>query len=477
MQIALPSSGQAKYRTKTQASFLSKALLGLILLFLALFLSVLSVFLPWVLAVGFGLAFVYPVIVWRFPWIGAALTLLIVFLAPDVKWADLVTGATFVVYFTKYILEKKSSFNLPDKFTPRLYLVWMASVLLSLIVGYLYFHNSISFIYRDGRPFFYWLWIPVFVWLLSKENWRVEKLSYIFVFLGVIIATVAIIQWLFGIQIVSSGRVGALETGGAYNVGETRVQLHGYVFVTGLLIWATTALVFKPKKFLFLLPLIGISVLAIYVNYGRALWFWTAFAFALTLFYLPKKRTLVFALIASPFLVIALGMMQKHIPEKLDAAVERILSIQDEGKERSSYGLRRLENSQAVDRILDNPFFGVGLGGEYRGWLSEIRKFEEHTRYVHNGYIFIALKTGVLSLVLLCVLFLSIWIRSVRIFSARSDSPQSSFIVASIVCFPAYAGLSLTQPEIANPYGVIFLSVITVAMYSVVARQNVRKAC
>lgn len=477
MQIALPSSGQIKYRKKIQASFLSKALLGLILLFLALFLSVLSVFLPWVLAVGFGLAFVYPVIVWRFPWIGAALTLLIVFLAPDVKWADLVTGATFAVYFTKYILEKKSRFNLPDKFTPRLYLVWMAFVLLALIVGYLYFHNSISFIYRDGRPFFYWLWIPVFIWLLSKESWRVNKLSYIFIFLGAVIATVAIIQWLFGIQIVSSGRVGTLETGGAYNVGETRVQLHGYVFVTGLLVWATTALVFKPKNFLFLLPLIGISVLAIYVNYGRALWFWTAVAFALTLFYLPKKRALIFALIASPFLMMGLGMMQKYAPEKLDAAVERILSIQDEGKERSSYGLRKLENNQAVDRILDNPFFGVGLGGEYRGWLSEIRKFEEHTRYVHNGYIFIALKTGVLSLVLLCVLLLSIWVRSVRIFSARSDPPQSSFIVASIACFPAYAGLSLTQPEIANPYGVIFLSVITVAMYSVIVRQNVRTAC
>jgi hypothetical protein len=89
----------------------------------------------------------------------------------------------------------------------------------------------------------------------------------------------------------------------------------------------------------------------------------------------------------------ALGLASLSMlrPEVIDAAVNRIASVADEGAIRTSGGWRRLENEASAARIAQSPLFGIGLGGEYRPWLSEIRNFSEHTRYVHNGYVFIAL--------------------------------------------------------------------------------------
>lgn len=477
MQLSFRSSSSAVQRVRLPRGILSKLAIGAFIVFIGLFLGVLSVFLPWVISVGFGLAVVFPVVLWNFPWVGVALTLSVVFIAPDVKWADLATGVALVIYLAKYVLDGGRGLRLQEKRLSGLFVIWLGVIALSVLAGYFYFGNSISYIYRDSRPFLYWLWVPVIAWLLEKEDWRLDRLKSLFVFLGVLIASVALVQWVFGIQIVTSGRVGALETGGAYNVGETRVQMHGYVFVMGVFIWAICSLVLNPRGFALFLPLLLVSGLAIYVNYGRALWFWTAVAVFLAAFYLPKKRIFILSLFAFPFLVIAFGAVNKYAPQKVDAAVERMLSVQDEGGERSSYGLRRLENRQALQQIYSNPLFGVGLGGEYRGWLSEIRNFEEHTRYVHNGYIFIALKTGVVSLALMCGFLALVWLKSARSFSARAGDPQSPFVIASIACFPACAGLSMTQPEIANPYGVFFLAVIVLSMYSVGMRKEEAKNC
>lgn len=477
MQLSFRSSSTAVQRLRLTQGILSKLAIGAFIVFIGLFLGVLSVFLPWVISVGFGLAVVFPLVLWNFPWVGVALTLSVVFIAPDVKWADLATGVALVIYLAKYVLDGGRGLRLQEKRLSGLFVIWLGVIAFSVLAGYFYFGNSISFIYRDSRPFLYWLWVPVIAWLLEKEDWRLDRLKSLFVFLGVLIASVALVQWVFGIQIVTSGRVGALETGGAYNVGETRVQMHGYVFVMGVFIWAICSLVLNPRRFILFLPLLLVSGLAIYVNYGRALWFWTAVAVFLAALYLPKKRIFILSLFAFPFLMMAFGAVNKYAPQKVDAAVERMLSVQDEGGERSSYGLRRLENRQALQQIYSNPLFGVGLGGEYRGWLSEIRNFEEHTRYVHNGYIFIALKTGVVSLALMCGFLALVWVKSARSFSARAGDPQSPFVIASIACFPACAGLSMTQPEIANPYGVFFLAVIVLSMYSVGMRKEEAKNC
>lgn len=477
MQISVTSNRGAIQRVRLPKGAFFKAAVGAFVIFVGLFLGVLSVFLPWVISVGFGLAVVFPLVLWNFPWLGVGLTLSIVFIAPDVKWADLATGVALLVYLAKYILDGGGGLRLQEKRLAWMFVIWLGIIGFSVLAGYFYFGNSISYIYRDSRPFLYWLWVPVIAWLLEKEGWRLDRLKSLFVFLGVLIASVALIQWVFGIQIVTSGRVGALETGGAYNVGETRVQLHGYVFVMGVFVWALCSLVLHPRRFALFLPLLLVSALAIYVNYGRALWFWTAVAVFLAVLYLPKKRIFILSVVALPFLLIAIGAVNKYAPQKMDAAVERILSVQDEGGERSSYGLRRLENRQALQQIYSNPLFGVGLGGEYRGWLSEIRKFEEHTRYVHNSYIFIALKTGVVSLALMCAFLGLVWLKSARRFSARNGAPERPFVIASIACFPAYAGLSVTQPEIANPYGVFFLAVIVLTMYSVGTRKEEAKNC
>ena len=420
----------------------------------ALFLGLVCVFLPWWLVLGAVLAVGYPLLLWHAPWAGIGAYALLLIVSPDYKVSDVLTVFSLALLGFKLVNARAMTWLPRSALRPFVVLVLL--VLLSLALALGVFGNTVPYIYRDGRAFVYWLWLPVFYALMCWQAGGAARLGRVLLFMAVAVSLIALLQYGFDIQIAREGRVGGLETLGVVENDQTRVQMQGYAFVMVGLAWALVTATRGSRGLLLALPLILLFAAALYVNFGRALWAWSILAVLMCGVVLGLRRA---ALLGGALVVLgALGLASLSMlrPEVIDAAVNRIASVADEGAIRTSGGWRRLENEASAARIAQSPLFGIGLGGEYRPWLSEIRNFSEHTRYVHNGYVFIALKLGIPALAALLWLSLLPWWRAFRQRHRVRVEPQAmrSAVLASWL---PVMGLSFTQPEIVTPQTVLLM--------------------
>lgn len=434
-------------------------------IFVAVFVGMCSVVLPAWLTLGLVACVFYVGLVWFFPFHSVFISMLLSSMSPDFKLADIIMVVTVLVISLRYISNGKAPFLIPESVRVP-FLLFVASVLVSLAIGVIYFHNSVPFIYRDIRIFIYWIWFPLLSFFLaaSSQDYSVEKISKLILFVGIVISLIAIIQFVTGVQIVAAGRVGALETAGADQGGFTRVQLPGYPFVVWSILWVTVCIVKSKIKLTYAFPILFILVFALIINFGRGLWFWTLFSVVTTVFFYRRELRVKFILMLLGALFASSSALCIVKPDFAEAIVVRFLSVKDENTNtwgpKTSYEWRKLENKDAITALVKSPLFGVGIGGEYRFRIWELRNvFEDHTRYIHNSYLFILLKLGVLGFVSFLAFTWKAWFLCLNDRAFKREEFNAAY-ASSLCFFPAYAFLSITQPEFVNSNSVMFFAVL-----------------
>jgi O-antigen ligase len=426
---------------------------------LALFLGLSVAVLPWFLLIALAVVVVYPVLVFRMPWIAFAIYVAVVFMAPGFKSADAITLGTLGLFVWRWLLHRGP---MPSRQIVRPYMVFLVGVGVAGALGLFFYRYPVSMVYGDGRGFVYWLWLPLLYSLATGHPDGIRSMARVLAFVAGLVTFVALVQYFFGIRIITSGRVGGVDTG---NLIETRVQMHGFLFVTLAIVWSLVALVHHPKRAWWLTPVLMLLLVALYVNFGRALWFWTLAAVLLAAGVSGLRRGSALALLVFVGATTVGLTLAQVKPEILGNIVERFESVRDEGGPRSSYGWRKRENEAALLQISRSPLVGLGLGAEYRSWIVEIARFDEHTRYVHNSYIFLAVKAGLPALAALVALLLISWWRGYR--GTRSaDVPERTVRIAALASLPPLLGVSITQPELVTPMSVLLFASMVVLMAS-----------
>lgn len=299
-----------------------------------------------------------------------------------------------------------------------------------------------------------------------KSSGRISapQVRTIVVMFAAAIALLALFQGASGIQVVAEGRVVVLEGTATPFGGITRVQIPGLVFVALTVVFLMIEVATEKIRWWLAGPLLLLLIAALYVNFGRALWAWTALALVFGTFLLPARRALRLSGLLAVGLAILVVALTVAKPAVLQNVVDRIVSVQSEGGRGSSFGWRRWENQDAIARIAASPLYGVGVGGEYRRWISEIRIFEDHTRYVHNAFLFYGLKLGLPGLFVLLWLLWTIWRQALNCRRKSSEKGLGAYETAVAAFIPAFVGLNMTQPEIAGPFGVLLVSIIAASL-------------
>lgn len=463
-QVAMsPAMGAAgRLQTPSRARFSAAWFLGGLamvgLVVFALFLGLTTVFLPWYFHVLLVLAVSFPLLVFKAPWTAFGLYLAGVFIAPGFKSADGLTLVALTLFTLRWLAAGRPP--LLPAWLARPYLVFLAAVGVAGMLGLVVYRYKLGSVYGDGRGFVYWLWLPLLYSLVTQVPDGLRKLARVLAVVAGLITLVALFQYFTGIQIVASGRVGGLDAGDA---DQTRVQMHGFLFVSFALVWAMVALVHRPGRVWWLLPAMAVLAVAIYVNLGRALWFWTAVALVLSVGAAGWRRGWAIAAVMITALVFGGTALVFLKPKVVDSIAERVESVRGEGGPRTSYGWRRLENEDALPHILRRPFTGMGLGAEYRRWMHEVARFEEHTRYVHNSYVFILLKSGVFALAgLLALLARALW-RGWKTTRAPGLVARPLRVAGVAMVLPML-GISVTQPELVTPMSVLLFSMVVILL-------------
>ncbi|MYM36489.1 hypothetical protein GTP38_19355 [Duganella sp. FT94W] len=448
----------------TRANLRALFLLWLPVFLASAFLGLCSVILPWWLCMGLAGAVGYLALLWLFPWLGLGAYIVIVLAAPDFKIADVATMVTMAVMVLRLVMHGQLAPPFPRRLRSAAW--WFfAVVALSFALGIVYFHNSAPSMYRDGRAFVYWLWLPILWRMTAGQAEPLQKLMRVLIGIAYTVAALALFQWVTGIQVVS-GLVASLDSSGA-GKNVTRVQMPGFLFVSLAIIWLSLQMLYRRVPVLIgalaMLPLLA----ALYVNFGRGLWIWTFIGVLIPLMFIGGGRAfkLLATLVAGAVLVA--GTLALVKPAVIENISERLVSVKNEGGRRTSYGWRELENQEAIRTLKHSPVFGVGMGGEYRPWLHELRLFAEHVRYIHNTYFFLAVKLGIPGLLCFLLFFWRAWNGARQGLAAVEESNRVT-LLAGLSFFPACMGLSITQPEIVSPHSVVlFAALITIfASYS-----------
>lgn len=454
---------------------LSKAsiLWWLVVMFFCVIVGFSSVILPYILTIGCVFLFVYCFVVWNWPWLGLGFCILLTMFSPDFKMSDVLTVVTFFLFIVKWLNQRSSnssSILFSSVTLANAYYLFMVLIIAHVIFGVLYFHNAIPFVYRDARVFLYWMWLPIISNFLLSEAQRLsfekvlDKVAALFLWVGVIVAMMAVFQFITGVQIVAVGRVGSLETAGVDQGSFTRVQLPGYPFVVFSIIYCICSLLKKKMTVKLCGPLIVILCFALVVNFGRGLWVWTIVGVIFSSFFFTGKQMRQFVLWGLFSIIFASSLLAIIKPDLADAIAVRMLSVKNETSSawgpKTSYEWRLIENQDARNSIVAHPLFGVGMGGEYRRPIWDLLViFPDHTRYIHNSYFFVLTKFGftgffIFMMFIVCSLLVTIF-KVCRVINRSALDPASIAIFAVTV---SYCGLSVTQPEWVSSNSVLFFS-------------------
>lgn len=469
------SSRAAFYDTRT---IREKSLVAVTILVAIFFGLVASIF-PWWLSIGLFFAPTLLVLAWFCPAASIGFVLALQFgvlskIFPKIELGggglnpeDLAIPFLLGMYSIKYFGDIK---NRVRQLKPYIFPLglFVGCAIFSVTFALLYKTAPQKDVFNEFRPFFTWLLFPLlFLAISDKRGFRLF-VKIVFA-LSVIIALGMLVQSFTGYQIFEKGQeVRDLYTLGGSTKGVKRSETAGQFLMAGTLVYVFAKYAFgEPGNKLFLLCSVPILVGGIAVGFGRGLWISILFACVAMGFFSKPSRYLRFSVFFVVFGLVSGVAAWMMKPDYVEAVVARFTSVSQEVESGSSLGRRNEENYYAIDRIVNSPLIGVGLGGQYKPIGRESLTWENESRYIHNSYTRIATKMGIPGLLIAIWLVFVFWRQSFYSFKKSVSDRAVAFSCFWIIVTTTLL-TAATQPNLAAQNGVatIAISLFISAMIS-----------
>jgi hypothetical protein len=385
------------------------------------------------------------VLPWLYPWLGliGVLTMLSGLLPISIHIGDVFfLYMLLILFFTHWRGEKFWWVSFRPYFFPLSLLFALAVV--STVYALFVLHTSPRHVLGELSHLLYWLLAPMVIVILDSDR-KVHIFVRALLVLGVLLSLGLIVQSITGVNILSAGRLEQANLGaGSQDV--YRSTTPGIFLVMFGMFLFTARYLWKVKETASELQWLLLSGAGIVFTYGRTLWLTSAIGMVYLVFLARGRRVLHMVLFAFAILPLGFGAIWVAKPHAIDAIIRRVESYGTEITSGQSLKWRFMENKYALHKIRSHPLMGVGLGGTYKpGFTVEI--FEGEHRYIHNGYLYLVLKLGVLSMLPLVWLYRVIYLRGRQQMKDEMSISKRAIIASSLVvlCIPLIT--SLTRPE------------------------------
>jgi O-antigen ligase len=356
----------------------------------------------------------------------------------------------------------------------------------SAIYARFYQNVNLGLVMGELRPIVYGVGCTLGVLLLTRRQQLARLLIGLFVVADAT-AGALVIQEFVGpghplVPVPPEGiwQVDQMASGGFASLrlvppGHALLYLMLNVAICLLLMWRSAVWL----RALLVLHIFGLS-LAMLLTYTRAQWVASAIALLLIVILLPpasKKALARFLLPVVSFLALGFVFAGADVfslsASSDNPLIDRAASIATPEETLNTSSLQwRVFEADAVFRALsEQPFLGVGLGNNYRdvtllageasGWLWDLDGPARLTRFVHNSYLYMAVKLGLVALGVFfwfCVAF----VVTGTIAYFRSPNGWTRAVVLGVVC--SLIGLlqwAIFEPQFMLPAGVATLGVMT----------------
>lgn len=438
---------------------------GLALLFLSTIAGLLAVVLPWFIIVPLVLVSLSLILAFHYPEFAVAALLAAMFgafpnfILPSIPVAggsvrpeDLGLFVFLLILLMRHVGNLRSRlWILKPYIAPIVALLIMAlvSTMYSFFIG----KAPAKDILNEARSYYAWLIFPLFPLAIDNEN-RMRRFGRLLVILALFLAVAGIFQAMTGVHIFQRDQMMSVVTVAESYGGIARSVSPGVIFVAAVFIYVCAAYTMRPKPSAIGSFVIGSILLGgVIVSFTRALWVSVLVGLLLLALYARQSRYMLMlgAILVSGFA--ALSTVAVYNPTYFEAITDRLLTINSEIKEGTSFGRRKIELSYAVPKVLDNPFVGVGMGGKYKPHTLDAIGWEGETRYIHNMYAAVATKLGIPGLVAL------LWLVAVMLWRSwgmvrRREGDRPVVFACWWVLLTSTIFVTLTQPILASSFGV-----------------------
>jgi len=340
------------------------------------------------------------------------------------------------------------------------YGISVVSTFIAVLRGSVEFNHAL----RGIRVLVYYLTFFIVTNLVREER----QLSLLWRGLSVLAAIVAAtmaVQYLLGESVpILPGRVETLWTDGTTYGGIVRILPPGQSLVLVAFVVTSVKLVVDELRWTTVFKFLqwGLLALALVLTFNRS--FWVVAILALLLLAClakgPHKQRLVgwglVGLLLAPVgLLLVFDRPEGKAARVVRASFARLSSLTRKdtfASPDSTFRWRSIEYEYALPQIISHPLIGLGLGARYRPWDprldwegSEGVGFDGRA-YVHNGHVWVVLKTGLLGY--LCLLWLSFTflIRGFRYWSRSSRSQDKGLVLGFALSY-----LGVMVGAIVNP--------------------------
>jgi O-antigen ligase len=349
-------------------------------------------------------------------------------------------------------------------------LVFLGFSLFSAFYALAYQHVATNWAFSDLRSLIFYCVFFITGWAITNRRQLVTVLVGLFVLADLLVVVLILQQFLGGNQLlvsamsVNNWRVYDMQqTGGTGSFGMVRIMPPGVLLIYFMMIMAFCLMSFTPNnrrlRTIFLLQL-GFLAFGTLLTYTRALWIASTIAMALVLIALfptYKGHFIRYFLIGIPVLGLLIGLLGTVLKEAISsselvtASIERVLSIFTPEETLESYSLqwRIFENEEGLRSVSEHPWVGVGLGnsyrgvttiqGEDRGWVAGTSlaagTISRFTRFIHNSYLYIAVKMGLPALACFLWFCVALMINSVLLYTHLSEGQYKAITLAVLAGF------------------------------------------
>jgi O-antigen ligase len=329
------------------------------------------------------------------------------------------------------------------------YALFMGLMLLGVLTGFLYSEGGLmpvrEALYFYSGVVFYFAFRP---WLGSERfRWMLFG-AFAVVFVYVVVSTYIS----YRMAILSA--VAEWELNYARGAGNENFLLIGTIMSAVALLYARKTLHKAAMVLLFL-----VTAGAVVLTLTRSLWVVSILSLGIVGLLVdgPRRRRFAGYLAVAGIIVVAVAMAYlDYTLFVLELLAFRFQSILD-GTRDLSIAERIIESQRVWERIRENPVGGWGFGLEYLRYDLLKERTSSYSLYIHNGYLAVWYKTGLLGLITMLAYGVTLFIYARRTYRMADSIPLKILGLTLMAYLPSAALMNMTSPVLYNFEGTMLL--------------------
>jgi O-antigen ligase len=365
----------------------------------------------------------------------------------NAKVTDLLLAATLASWLAGRVL-RPDRYRLPSTTT----VVLLLGVLALALIGLATAHgrgSPLKLGLLELRPLLsYLLVFPLVSGIRSARDFRLG--------LGAVLLAAATSAVVTIVRYVQGAGDLATFSDGAFRITDTvfLYQLLGLIWCAVGLAYSSSARIRRVLLVLMVLQLAGL-----FVTFQRGAWIAAIIAAPVVYLLLPRRRrrrlvswSLPVVVIAAVGIVAVNSLSEKGVSDPLAAGLRRLSSLGSYQRDVSSR-YRVAEWTRAAEEIQAQPIGGIGLGSsitfvnpmyspEY-----DTNGFTFSTYYIHNSYVWFALKLGVIGALLFFALIVRAFVMALRSYRTPRGPTLHAIAVGVLASLVALGVLAASGPH------------------------------